>query len=120
MSRVVISKLIPEQTSRRFSIVFRNHAGQPFVPDEVLATLYDIDTETIINSRNKQSIMNQNGGHFTGTDFVIELHKEDTIIVNSKRGRESHLLIITTVWEGGARVEHTEIEHVIQNIGQVP
>lgn len=69
-------------------------------------TLYDRATDTIINSRTAQSILNANGGTFHATSgaFTLTLSADDNVIVTSTiaAGRtETHYGLIEATWSGG-------------------
>jgi hypothetical protein len=99
--------------------VFRDETGTPFVPTEVEATLYDVDTGNIINGRDTQDVKAANGGAFTGTNFALELTPADLSLANPARGRETHVLLLVSRW-GSGRVNITEVEHIVQNITRIP
>lgn len=69
-------------------------------------TLYDRATDTIINSRTAQSILNTNGGTFAATSgaFTLTLSSNDNPIVTSAlaAGRtETHIGLVEATWAGG-------------------
>lgn len=68
-------------------------------------TLYDKDTDTIINSRNAQSILNTNGGTFHATTgaFTLTLSAADNAIMTTREaGRtETHYGLVEASWSGG-------------------
>ena len=69
-------------------------------------TLYDRASDTIINSRTAQSILNVNGGTFHATSgaFTLTLGSGDNPIVTSAlaSGRtETHYGLIEATWSGG-------------------
>lgn len=68
-------------------------------------TLYDADLDSIINSRNAQSILNTNGGtlHATTGAFTLTLSAADNVIVTTREaGRtETHYGLVEATWTGG-------------------
>lgn len=68
-------------------------------------TLYDKDLDSIINSRNAQSILNVNGGAFHATTgaFTLTLSAADNAIVTTRdAGRlETHYGLVEASWSGG-------------------
>lgn len=69
-------------------------------------TLYDRATDTIINSRNAQSVLNTNGGtlHATSGAFTLTLSSDDNPILSTSlaAGRtETHIALLEATWSGG-------------------
>lgn len=72
----------------------------------LVCTLYDHRADSIINSRNAQSILNTNGGtlHATSGAFTLTLSSDDNVIVSStlSPGRqETHYALLEATWSGG-------------------
>lgn len=79
-------------------------------------TLFDVETGTIINSRNAQDIKNANNVtiHATSGLLTWSLQPADTIIVDSTRPGEEHRAEITVVYN--SRVNKHEVVMYIRNL----
>jgi len=71
------------------------------------ATLLDVDTNTVINNRENQNILDVNQG-YVGDDgaFQLSLTPTDTTLLNQTKERETRLLILKWTWED----ENSEIQ----------
>lgn len=83
----------------------------------LILTLYDLDTDTIVNGRNGQNVLNANGvtvdvaGHLVWT-----IAPADTTMVTAASGSERHRAIFVATWNGGAKSLPWEVELVVQNL----
>jgi len=67
-------------------------------------TLYDKDTQAVINSRDGQDILDANGSSVDSTcNVTIELNPADSVIVGSSAAgrREKHVARLTWTWDDG-------------------
>lgn len=72
----------------------------------LVCTLYDKASDTILNSRDAQSILNTNGGTLDATSgaFTLTLDSDDNVIVSTTLppgNTETHLALIVAEWSGG-------------------
>lgn len=85
--------------------------------DEIKATLYDIDTGTIINSRSGQNAKNAN--QFTATAqgvFTFAWRPEDQIVIDDSKDVEDHMLLVVIKWGSGARQVNKQIVFRVSNV----
>lgn len=72
-----------EQTTARYACTLQDHTGAAIdsgAVSAIVATLKDPSDETVINSRNAQSVLNVNGGTLSaGGAFALILSTLDTI-----------------------------------------
>lgn len=75
------------------------------VLDTLTLTLYDQATQTVINNRNAQDILDANNSSVDATcNVTIELDAADNPIVNANREagfREKHVALVTWGWNDG-------------------
>lgn len=86
------------------------------------ATLYDKVSGSIINSRNKQNILNTNGGTLDGSgNFAFEfLPADNAILTASIAGAEHHVLLLEWTYQGGAKAGKQEFQMAVRNLSKVP
>lgn len=83
-------------------------------------TLYVRGTETIINGRDHQSVLNINGGTVdVGGALAIRLGPGDMAAIQD-RPREWHVALIEYSWEGGAQESAHEVVFQLRNLRHRP
>jgi hypothetical protein len=99
--------IVDEGESCNVTVTFQDMAGDAIVKASLLsltATLYDEATESIINSRNAQSVLDANGGTVAsdGT-LTLRLQPLDAVIVGTLDAGEieAHVLLIGWTWSDG-------------------
>ena len=90
-------------------------------------TLYDVDSQTIINTRQDQDILNANNGSIETdpgppltTTVTVELQPEDTAILNEHRVKEYRVLSFVWTWDSGRRVGRHVVQFGVENVLLVP
>lgn len=86
-------------------------------------TLVELAGGTIVNSRQKQDVLNDNNCVVTDGLIVWSIQKEDTAIVNVATpigDRERHLAIFTIAWNDGDEQTHAEVVLDVRNLHSVP
>lgn len=85
------------------------------------ATLYDVNSDTVLNSRNAQDVKNTNGGtvHATNGHFELQLLAADNPIVDATNTKETHkLLLELTLTDGKTRNWARKV--IVTNLHRVP
>lgn len=90
-------------------------------------TLYDVDSEQILNGRLHQDVLNVNGGLLDTdpgppvvTTITLALLPDDTAIVNEARRVEYRVLIFEWTWDLGRRHGKHAVQFGIENLLFVP
>ena len=106
---------VPEKTTARYSVTLKDENKTPIPLSDlttVTLTIYDLDgfAQSIINSRNAQSIRNVNGGTVGATDgsVVVLLSMADTSMIDSTLDAERHKLLIEFTYNGGTKAGRHE------------
>lgn len=82
-------------------------------------TLYDAITGTIINGRDGQNVLNNNGVTVNSTGFISWLQtKDDNIIIDDTLDTELHIAKFKCVYSVNRELEHEFIYRVV-NLGKV-
>jgi hypothetical protein len=111
-----------------FGLVDETGAGVPggFL-NTLTVTLYDVDSNQVVNGRLDQDILNVNDGTVTSdlgppvvTTVTLDLQPEDTVIFNEARLVEYRVLAFTWTWDQGQRVERHVVQFGIENVLHVP
>ncbi len=89
--------------------------------DTLTATLYDRDTDEVINDREEQDVLNANGGtmHATSGAFSLVLGADDNVIVNDAKATEVHMLLLELVLTNDTGL-NWERKVVVTNLHLVP
>lgn len=103
------------------------HGDGAALAGSALATLtltcYDQDTGTILNSRNRQSVLGVNGGSVSEAGALeIELAPADNAVVTALRAIEEHVALLEWTWPA---VTPTKTGHMVYlipviNLGKTP
>lgn len=109
MSIIVIETIdVLERGSCRFSGTLSDEADDPVAAaslDDFTLTLYDLHSDTIINSRDAISVLNANGGTMGASDGVFTMQfssLDNPIVANLDEGdTEDHYALFTATWDGG-------------------
>ena len=100
------------------SIVDLDEEG--FKPVTLTLLLYDAATGEVINDRNRQSILDENGGEVTAAGaLTLELSPDDNEIIGSLR-EERHIALLEWSWESASRKGKHEIHITVRNLDNVP
>lgn len=115
-----MSYLINEQQSGVYQVTLLNQNKAPVAGsdiDSLTLTLYDTATRSIINNRNKQDVLNNNGVSLDGSGLLTwDVTPSDTAIVTPRAstiqtrvngdlvlGVEEHIALFVATWENGAK-----------------
>jgi hypothetical protein len=94
------------------------------IPLAALQTLtlsyYDVLTETVINTRDDQDVLNTNNVTVSASGLVTwHMQPEDTVIVQAWRQHEEHGILLTWTWDDGT-YPRRDRHHVVIRIDAVP
>jgi hypothetical protein len=115
---------IAEETTQRITAVIRDETGT-VIPGSALTsltlTLYALDAQkTIINERERVSILNENGGSVSeGGALALLLTPEDQVIIDDTVEVERHVLLFEWIYDGG-KTGRQELELKVVNLEKVP
>ena len=87
-----------------------------------LITLYDQRTQTVINSRNAQNVLNLNNVAMHDTSGVVTwtVQIADQAIQNAQLEVEKHIALFSFTWSAGAKAWAHEVILSVANIGLFP
>lgn len=114
---------INEKTTARITATLRDDAGA-VVPGSSLTTatltLYDLATDTIINSRNAQDIRNANNVTIDESgNLSWVMGAADNPIVNSALNLETHIALFQFTWGTPTKALNTEVQLQVRNLARV-
>jgi hypothetical protein len=109
-----------------FGIMFGTGETGGFL-QTLTVTLYDVDTNQVVNGRLDQDILNVNDGTVTTdlgppvvTTVTLLLQPEDTVIFNAARQVEYRVLAFAWTWDQGRLVDRHVVQFGIENVLFVP
>jgi len=111
-----------EKTTAQITLPLTDEADQPLAPglvDTVTLTLYDRDTEAIINARNASDIKNANGGTVGTTGLTLVLGTADNALLDATKNREVHIALIKWTWSGSAKTGVKELSLTVFNQAKI-
>ena len=124
------NEAIHERSDAQYSCTFYESAvGEPALNaaaiTTIVATLSDLATGEILNSRDEQNVRNANGGTLesNGT-FTLQLEADDNIIVTPElnQSREQHLLTLEVTFArtgGGTGTLNHPVQFYVLNLAHV-
>jgi hypothetical protein len=126
----LLTETMLEGTSGLYSFALVDMAGQgidsAFLTTLTL-TLYDVDSNQIVNNRQDQNILNANDGTVTTTVSLnpvtlvtFHLRPADTIILNDHRLVEYRVLSFRWTWDSGQEVGRHAVQLGVENLLHVP
>lgn len=123
--RVVLTTVVPESSVRVYSVTLLDEDGAPVTLaaiDSFTVTLRDADTG--FKLRDRQNVLNVNGGTMDATSgvFTLVLSSSDNRIVNPlKRPNtvERRVLTLDVVYNLGAKRETHEAEYPVEAFADV-
>lgn len=128
MSRVTVSP-VTEGSSRELTATLKDHTGAAIPADSVstlTATIKDLATGEVINSRDEQNVKNANGGTLDATSgaFALILGPDDNAIESTAPAARYHrrrLLLHATYTDsnGNAGAENQEIDWSVEDLAWV-
>lgn len=116
-----------ERSSAYIGGTILDESGAPVPAASVTAftlTLFDDESDVIINARDAQSILNENGGtyHATTGAFAVTFASADNAILSqtiARGDKETHTARLTLTWSGGGRWDG-EVRIRVVNLHRVP
>ncbi len=97
----------PEGKYRAITFLLKDGKGNRIPAanlDSLVLTLYDEPTGTIINARTAQTVLNANGGTYTGDATTaageMALGPSDMAMVDATLSLEVHVLLFEFAWDG--------------------
>src|SRR5262245_64846184 len=125
-----LTETLIEGSSGLYSFTLVDEAGDAidagFI-DTLTLTLYDRDSDEIVNARDGQNILNVNDGSVTTdpgppvtTTVILEIQPEDTVILNQNRVIEYRVLSFRWTWDAGNRTAGHVIQFGIENVEHWP
>jgi hypothetical protein len=114
---------VVERTSSIYDFTLLDENQDP-VPLSVLSsltlTLYDRQTNTIINSRDAVSVLNVNGGTYANTSGAgtFKFAPADHVIVGTG-SVETHIALFDAIWDGPGQT-HWEVVIQVSNLNRLP
>ena len=113
---------IEEGGSFEYSGKLVDQAGDPVALaalTDLTVTLIDRRGE-IINSRNRQSVKNTNGGtyHATSGEFTVQFLAADNPMVNGQSREERHIATFQASY-GSGRTKNWEVHITVKNLASV-
>jgi len=84
--------------------------------DTLKVTIFDKKTLNIINGRDQQSILNENGGTFSAGDLSFVLSRLDTVVYDQTREYEDHIVRFDFTYNEGSRTGVTPFILRIKNL----
>ena len=113
-----------EATSGRYTGVLKDDEGEVLnggAVSTLTLTLYDLRTDTIINSRDEQNVLNTNGVTVDGSgNFTWTIGPLDTPIVNSALAYEQHRAYFRWTYNGGTSAGSQQVTMTIRNMHRFP
>lgn len=115
--RTAISSKFPESATARINGTIEDEAGVGFKPSTLVLTLYDLESDIIINSRNAQNVLDQNGVVVASNGGLVwTVSPLDMIILDSTKDEETHIALFEWTWASGVKAGAYEIEIVVKNM----
>ena len=118
-----------EATTGIYSFPLVDERGTSIAAGEVetlTLTLADLDSNELLNGRDKQDILNTNDGTITTagsppvTTVTLQLQPEDTVILNQHRLVEYRVLVFTWTWDLGRHTATHAVQCAVENVPHVP
>jgi len=126
----LLSNTLVEGTTGVYTFALADEAGSAIDPgflDSLTLTAYDLDSNTIINNRDHQDILNANNGTVAtdpgppvATTVTLELQPADTVILDETRLKEYRILAFRWSWDNETRVAAHVVSFAVENVGWEP
>ena len=118
---------IMERTSPRYTAIIEDNDGDPVAGSSLTTltlTLYNLSPDlAIINTRNKQNVLNANNVTIDGVGALVwEMQQLDTLIVGTVIAgqNEEHIGLFEGSHTGGSKHFKHEFSHFIRQLDFVP
>lgn len=119
LKTTITDDVFEESTSFLSGTFINPLTGLGFKPSTLVGTLYNVEDESVINSRNATNYFDLNGATIDSDGVLsLELTPDDNQIVGTRTGktREKHRMLLVWTWASGTRTGRHEFEwHVEEN-----
>lgn len=115
LDTIVTERSTPEYES---TILDQNKSAVPIL-DSLTLTLWDEATGNAINGRDKQNVLNANGGSFNSGVFTFVMTPLDTAIVDATKGTENRRITYDAIWNGGDGRKTHDVRFKVQNLKKI-
>ena len=119
MAIVVLTTEIIEKTTGLYEFDIVDELDDPVPVSDLSSmdiTYYDLDTETIINSRSSQDVLNVNNVTVDEVGHVIwSLQTSDSILIDARKELEQHIVLFHWVTGNGVVGRH-EVQFPVRNL----
>ena len=118
-----LNDIIPEKSSAKIKATLKDEDGV-VIPSATLQTLtltlYDLITETIINSRDAVDALNANNVtlHATSGLLTYSMQPDDNQIIGTV-SEEVHIILFQGIWSAGTRAVRHQIQVTVSNFLKV-
>lgn len=118
-------RIVNEGTTANYSAVVTDENGDAVGSGSLTTltlTLYDDRTGQIINSRNEQNVLNQQGVTVDGSgnlEWTISRDDNPILHENDYSGYEDHIAIFHWTWDSGNKSGRHEIKLRVKNLKKV-
>ena len=84
-------------------------------------TLYDQTSETILNSRNRQDVLNTNNVAIDASGVLTwTMQPADNAVLDATQKVERHVALFEWTWDSGAKAGKYEVKIDVENLKKVP
>jgi hypothetical protein len=114
---------VRERSTGSYTATLQDEAGSPIALVSLTSltlSLYDVNTGTVLNSRNNQNVLNLNNVTFgvTGGLLTWSVQAADNAVVGS-RSLERHRAVFEYTWASGAKRDWHRIELLVEAEAEV-
>lgn len=115
---------VRERCTAKYTATIQDESGTALASTDLTTltlTLYDLASETILNSRNRQNVLNANNviidvaGVLTWT-----MQPADNVLVDTTAKQERHVALFEWTWDSGGKAGKYEVKIDVENLKKVP
>ena len=120
--RQALDTPICEKTTALIKLLLTDEADQLLAPgaiDTCTLTLYERESETIINGRNGSNIKNANGGTIDTEGLALVLANADNALVDPNINHEVHIALIQWTWSSSTKAGAKELRLTVFNQAKI-
>jgi hypothetical protein len=115
---------VQERETTQFTATLKDETDAA-LPDTSLLTLTltlrDCDTDTILNSRDGQNVLNANDVTVSTAGLLTwEMQPADSPIVTTTKDQELHEALFIWTWSGGSKTGRHVVRFLVENMARVP
>ena len=120
---ILATYLVNERARAKFTCKMTEEDEETVILPDALSTLkltlYDLQTRTVINSRQQQNVKNANNGEVDSEGvFTWKVQSADNALVNSNLLQERHRALLEWTWPDG--YGNAEFDIVVKNMFYIP